>query len=206
MVLVKHWESNRILKSLYLGNLNTLALNNLKLVIYFSDFNIMYFFLFVLTARDGWTLSWRVLHHIQACQAWPTWYWCYSLISLHPSEVVNQLAIKYIKLLFICSLHCPTCLTHFNIFLHESLHQMNSNNSQWTIPKNFFLRHCKWANRLPSFMLQIWGWYSDSKYLILITTLALWNHVLKKRGYSKVLTEHLHAFVLVVVPNLVWVI
>lgn len=39
-------------------------------------------------AWDDWPLSGWVLNIIQACQAWKTRYWCYSLIKVHSSEVI----------------------------------------------------------------------------------------------------------------------
>ena len=51
----------------------------------------LFLLFFLLTARNGWPLSWGVLNHIQACEAWPTWYRCHSLISFYSSEVVNPL-------------------------------------------------------------------------------------------------------------------
>ena len=41
----------------------------------------------LLTAWDDWTLSWRILHHIQARQTRKARYWCHSLFSIHPIEV-----------------------------------------------------------------------------------------------------------------------
>merc|ERR1719232_2015959 len=38
-------------------------------------------------ARDDWTLSWRVLHLLQACEARKARYRSYSLLQIHPPQV-----------------------------------------------------------------------------------------------------------------------
>ena len=39
------------------------------------------------TAGNGGPLSWRVCHHIQASQAWPSWDWSNTFLTLHPPQV-----------------------------------------------------------------------------------------------------------------------
>ena len=42
---------------------------------------------FFSTARDGWLLLGRVLHHLQASEAWPTRHWGNTLLKIHSPEI-----------------------------------------------------------------------------------------------------------------------
>lgn len=74
-------------------------------------------FILLTAARDGWALSWRVLHHIQASKAWQTWYWCNSFFPIYSSEVkkkkkktyMNKTCLKLLSVVFIYLSSLTTC-------------------------------------------------------------------------------------------------
>lgn len=62
-------------------------------------------FIFLTAAGDGWALSWRVLHHLQASKAWQTWYWCHSFFPIYSPEIkkknMNKTCLKLLSVIFI---------------------------------------------------------------------------------------------------------